>query len=427
MQTKSFSDLASYVDTLPVISSHEHHLPDSMQQGMTLDRLLFHSYLSWYTVGGDGPSPFPDNKKKYYLPANHPGDDITLNRKAFLDFFRSNSYWIWLEKGIQKIYQIDESIAPDNWDEISAMIAGRYEDPAHQIRVLQETGGYLRAVQDSYWDYASDAGHPELFSPTMRTDMFIVSSHPSILDADQNSPFASYPDAPTDDFYDYLAFVRDLYIRWRNRGAVAMKCAVAYERPISFNNVSAKRAQAVFGKPADQLDPQDRFDYGDFMFHWFCELSQELDVPYQIHTGLARLSGSNPILLVPVIERHPECQFVLFHAGFPWVMEIAGIAHNYRNAIIDMVWMPIISTTAAISALDTYLDVTTCDVIGWGGDTWTSEEAVGATLAWKYVITSVLAKRVERGFLNFREAQELAEKLLFRNNAEIYQLKHLID
>lgn len=420
MKSKAYDMLDAFVDELPVISSHEHHLPDDLQKDLSLDKLLLHSYLSWYTDSGNGPKPYPDYRKKYHLPQDHPGKDPYLAREVFLEQFASNTYWVWLEKAIQAIYQLNDRISAENWDQISHKISESYKDPAHHLRVLSDTGRYLRAIQDSYWNYASNLGHPELFSPTIRTDMFVMSSHESMRDADQNSPFSIYPDIPANNFDDYLDFVNALYEGWRNKGAVAMKCAVAYERPIDFNKVSKKRAGEIFGKPSDQINDQDRRAYGDFMFNWFCTLAKQLELPFQIHTGLGDLSGSNPMLLVPAIERHPGTRFVLFHAGFPWQAEMAGIAHNYRNVIVDMVWVPLISTSAAITGLNTFLDVTTSDAIGWGGDTWTSEEAVGATFAWKYVVKSVLSERVDKGLSDLQQARKLAERLLFKNNADLY-------
>lgn len=41
-------------------------------------------------------------------------------------------------------------------------------------------------------------------------------------------------------------------------------------------------------------------------------------LPLQIHTGHARIQGSNPMLLLDMIAANPETQFVLLHGGFPW-------------------------------------------------------------------------------------------------------------
>ena len=403
---------------------------------MTLDRILDFAYIGWYAGRKTKlPTGTPQRRallsnanrdKKYFLP--DAGDKTNLEeaekqREKFLDLFGYNSYWVWLDKGIQKIYNLDNSITPQNWDSVSDQIATKHRDPNTHIRIMMEEGGYLRAVQDTYWDYGSDLGHPEIFSPTMRIDMFVTSSHPTLPDHDQNCPFESYPDAPTDNFDDYLAFVKDLFISWRNKGGVAMKCASAYERPLSFNMASYAEAQKVFYRSKDEISSQERIAYGDFMFNWFCQLNMELEIPFQIHTGLASIAGSNPMLFEPVIQRYPEIRFVLFHAGFPWYNEIAGLAHNYNNIFIDMVWAPIISTSAATQALRQYIEVSqTSDLIGWGSDTWTSEEAVGAVLAWKFVVSKVLSEMVDSAYIDLKKAEALAEKLMYKNNSELYGL-----
>jgi len=434
MTSNSWNKIHDLVESLPVLSSHEHHLPDTIHQSLTLDRILDFSYIGWYAGRKNKPlakslqqDPFLPNRiheKKYFLPSDDPTIDkqeLRRQREEYLNRFGYNSYWVWLEKGLQKIYGFEEPISAENWDWLSEKITSEHRDPAAHLRMMKETARYQRAVQDTYWDYSSDLGHPEIFSPTMRVDMFITSCHPTLLDHDMNSPFIRYPDAPTDDFNEYLEFVKELFMSWREKGAVAMKCASAYERSIQFGEGSRKAAQQVFYKPEGQVNDEDRLIYGDFMFNWFCQLNMELDIPFQIHTGLAEISGSNPMLFEPVIRRYPKVRFVLFHAGYPWYTEIAGLAHNYDNVIIDMVWAPIISTSAAVQALRQYIEVAqSSDLIGWGGDTCTSEEAVGAVLAWKYVVAKVLAEMVDIGYISFKKAEILSHKLMYRNNAKIY-------
>lgn len=428
MTSESYLSLKKYLEDIPVISSHEHHLPDKLQKDLTLDRILRYSYVGWYTGRRNNSTSGPKYLEKYFLPSDEPdldSEELRRQRELFLDLYGYKSYWVWLEKGIQKIYGID-SISPGNWDEVSDQVNQRHNDSLAHIGILKETGGYLRAVQDSYWDYSSDIGHPELFSPTMRTDMFISSSHPTLVDHDNNSPFISYPEAPTDNFDDYLDFVEQLFTRWRNNGAVAMKCGDAYGRPIRFKQVTRNEARKVFYRPKNQVSHDDLIAYGDFMFHWFCELNKKLDIPFQIHTGLAKLSGSNPMLFEPILSQYPEIRFVLFHMGYPWYSEIAGLAHNYKNIIIDMVWGPIISTSASIQALHEYIEIATCDTLCWGGDMWTSEGAIGALLAWKFVVAKVLSEKIESGYINMKKAESLAKKLMYKNNAELYGMKNYL-
>ena len=176
MPSETYQTLYRLIETLPVVSSHEHHRPDDFQRQLTLDLMIEKSYVGWRGL----------------LPGVDPA-----SRAAFLAQCRHSSYYVWLEKGIQRVHGFSEKITADNWDEISARISRTHAaNPTAHIDILRRIGRYRRAVQDTYWAYGSDIGHPELFSPTMRTDMFVRCFHPDVLDHDDNNPFAHYPDAP---------------------------------------------------------------------------------------------------------------------------------------------------------------------------------------------------------------------------------------
>lgn len=64
--------------------------------------------------------------------------------------------------------------------------------------------------------------------------------------------------------------------------------------------------------------------------------------------------------------------------------------------------------------------VPSSDRISWGSDSWTSEEALGALLAFEHVIAKVLSDKVDDGYFSMDDAKELSEKLLFRNASGIY-------
>ena len=401
MPSETYQTLYRLIETLPVVSSHEHHRPDDFQSQLTLDLIVEKSYVGWRGV----------------FSASDPG-----SRADFLTRCRHSSYYVWLEKGLQRVYDFSEKITADNWDEISARISRKHANPNAHIDILRQIGRYRRAVQDTYWEYGSDTGHPELFSPTMRTDMFVRCFHPDVLDHDDNNPFAHYPNAPRGNFTDYLDFLQALFTRWRDAGAVAMKSASAYERSLAYGEGDRTAAAAVFGRPPATISARARAAYEDFMFNWLCELALKLGVPFQIHTGLGQLAGSQPLLFEPTIARYPQLHFVLFHMGYPWYHEIAGLAHNYANVSMDMVWAPIISPSAAVAALHQYLEVArSSDLIAWGSDTWTSEDAVGALLAWQYVVATVLSQKVDEGYFDMAEAEVLAHKLMYRNAERIYR------
>jgi predicted TIM-barrel fold metal-dependent hydrolase len=77
-------------------------------------------------------------------------------------------------------------------------------------------------------------------------------------------------------------------------------------------------------------------------------LAEELDIPVGIHTGLgepgAPLHGNpnfraalgNPMLLEPVLIRHPKLRLYLMHAGWPFLEETKAILHVYPQVYVDV-------------------------------------------------------------------------------------------
>jgi len=129
------------------------------------------------------------------------------------------------------------------------------------------------------------------------------------------------------------------------------------------------------------------------------------------------------MLLEPIIARYPQTRFVLFHSGYPWIHVVGGLAHNYPNALPSLTWTPTISTSAAVEALNDYIDVaSSINTITWGSDCWVPEDSVGALLAWRHVVARALAERMEYGLLDRRNAEILACKLMYENGHYVYNV-----
>jgi hypothetical protein len=423
MPSTTYTHLYQLIESMPAVSTHSHHLPDEFHKDLTLDRIFESSYLA--TLAGLAKDEKLETRDYLNLKTqsiSFPGKDIH-RRGDFLSHVRYNSYFVWLEKAVQKIYGFEENVSPENWDDISSRIKARHLDEKAHLEILQNIAGYRRVVQDSYWNYADNLGHPEIFSTEMRTDMFIHCYHADIMDHDGNNPFRSYPQAPTENFDDYLVFLEDLFTKWRKTGAVTMKSASAYDRTLQFDEPNHDLAAKVFFQAPNKVSLVEHKAYGDFMFHWFCQLCIRLEVPFQIHTGLAKLNGSRPLLLEPIINSYPKIQFILLHVGYPWYADSAGLAHNFYNVYLDMTWVPITSTYGAVQALSEFIEVAhSSNRIAWGDDAFTSEESYGALLAWRHVVAKVLSEKVEDDYINLPEAEILASKLIYKNAIELYRL-----
>ena len=149
------------------------------------------------------------------------------------------------------------------------------------------------------------------------------------------------------------------------------------------------------------------------------------DLPFQIHTGHGKLQGSNPLLLLDLIESNPKTKFVLFHGGYPWVGETGAIVLRHgRHVWVDSVWLPTISPSMARRALHEWLEVMPSDRILWGADCNHAEGIYGATVMTREVLAEVLAEKVIRGDLLEEHAARIGRQVLRENALALFpQLK----
>ncbi|MBI3946694.1 MAG: amidohydrolase family protein [Armatimonadetes bacterium] len=354
--TTTRQSLGGFIADLPIVSTHEHHREGAWQRDLDLDRLLLNSYVR-------GISPFRDG---------------IADRDAFLEHVRANSFFVWLERAVQRIYGV-ERLTAESWDGISARIrAAHAADPDWHLTVMRRFGGYRRAVQDTYWRPGSDAGHPEFLSPALRINAFVLCHHPEMADHNGNSPWRLL-DLAGRSFDEYLDLLDATLAARKAAGLAALKSAIAYDRDLAFEPGTRDGAARVFGRHPSEVSDAEHRAYQGFLFDHFCALAAKHDLPFQHHTGLGILAGSRPMNLLPMITRHPGTRFVLLHGGYPWVHEVAGLSLSHRNVFPDLTWLPLISPTAAIRAVREWLETTPgAHAICWGGDAWTGEESVSA-------------------------------------------------
>lgn len=397
---ETYIELLEYSHTKPVINTHAHHQKDAFFAKFSLSRLLRSSYVHW--IGGNF------------------GED-SESRSHYLNRMRFNSYFVWLEKSLQQLYHVYERIDADSWDSFSLAITEAHSDHGFHLRVLRDLCHYTRIIQDSYWEPGSDNGHPDLFAPTLRVNMFMFGYSQEAADHNGHNAQTAFNQS-IDDIDDYTAFMRDTIQAAKERGCVALKSALAYDRGLDFTEVSKDQAQKAFGTQGYEPAAADIKAFQDYVFFQQCMIAAELDLPFQIHTGLGQLHRTNPMQLQEAIAKHPETRFVLFHCGYPWLDETLGLLHVYPNVYPDLCWLPLISTSAAERMLHEMLEVTTVDRICWGCDTWTAEESYGALLALRHVLASVLSQKIASGYLKLRDAKSIIDSILYRNARQLYRL-----
>lgn len=395
-----YNELINYMAGKLVINTHSHHMEDEFTNNFNLDKLLRQSYINWCGVSFDG--------------THH-------SRNSYLDKVRYNSYFVWLHRSLQELYGISETLTADNWDTFSEKIEAANKSWDYHIKLLKEKCSYEKVILDPYWNPGSHNGHPEIFTPTFRINMFLFGYTLEAKDHNGNNPLKIY--GKTFKYIDdYVSFVREIIISKKKQGCVALKSALAYDRDLSFTEVSKEKAQKALVYDDTLRTEVDIKAFQDYIFFRICEIAAELDLPLQCHTGLGGLKGTNAMAMREAIEKNPGTKFVLFHCSYPWLDDVNGLLHVYDNVYPDLCWLPIISTSAAERMVHELIEVGTSDKVCWGCDTWTSEESYGALLAVRHVLAKVLSSKVEEGYFSLKDAEIITDNILYNNAAKLYKL-----
>lgn len=398
-----YYELINYIEKKPVINTHSHHMKDDFFEGFNLGRLIDMTYVGKMWTGLSF-------------------DETYISRKEFLDKVRYKSDFTWLQIALQKLYATDETLTADNWDKFSHNIEVVYKDKHTHIKILKNQCHYEKVILDAYWEPGSDNSYKDFFTPTFRVNMFGFGYSREARDHNGNNALVKYG-KHIDNIDDYISFMRKCIIEKKRDGCISLKCAIPYERGLDIEQVSKEKVQCVFKKSKECITKEEIKSFQDYVLFQICEIAAELDMPMQWHVGLGKLKRTNGMWMYDIIDKNPSTKFVLFHGGYPWMDDVAGLLHYFKNVYCDICWLPIISTSSAERMLCELIEVGTSDKLCWGCDTCTSEESYGAVLAARHVVANVLAGKVEDGFFSINDAQYFADNILHNNAKNLYKMK----
>jgi predicted TIM-barrel fold metal-dependent hydrolase len=414
--TTTYRRIKSALDAIPAIDTHDHlwpfdRLPGRVEtergMGLNLYSLWRSSYYTWINP----LTPWTPGMKF---------DDWWSKAKHDFDSARATSFYRYQLPAFTDLYGVDfDRISDEQARALNDRIFEHDRDPRWVYEVVTERANIELMLNDPYWarlkfqtDYAFGVF---VFNVTTLVSGF----HPSEFKSPTDSPyeFARKEGLKIEGLSDYLAVLNRLFQKAKDAGAVCLKTTLAYQRTLDFKNVPAERALEAWGKPRSMLSDQQIRDFEDFIMWRLVELSARYELPFQIHTGDARIQGSNPMLLVDLIEANPKTKFILFHGGFPWVGETGVILMRHGSHVwLDSVWLPTISYSTAKRAFHEWLEVMPSDRIMWGADANHAEGIYGATEFNRRCLAEVLAEKVDRGDLREENALRIGRQVL-RDNA----------
>ena len=419
--TDTYKRIKVYLDSVPAIDTHDHLLPfDRLKgmvetdrgKGMNLAAIWQHSYYTWI------------NPSTPWQPGMRFDDWWAKAKNDFVNA-RGTSFYRFLLPAFQDLYRIDfDTITDHQARTLDQRIFNNYRNPTWLYHVITERANIELVLTDPYWaKFAFKTDYPFVVLVLNVNSMFKGTHTEALRNQPLDDPYrlAGEWNLPVKSIDDYVGLLDRIIAHAKERGAVCLKQTLAYERTLDFQNVPKDRAAAAFGKPRAGLTPEAIKAFEDFIMWRIVELAAKHDLPIQIHTGHARIQGSNPMLLVDLIQANPKTKFVLFHGGYPWVGETGAIVMRHTSHVwIDSVWLPTISYTMAKRAFHEWLEVMPSNRILWGGDCNHAEGIYGATEFTRRCLAEVLAEKVMRGDLFETHALRIGRQILRDNALELF-------
>lgn len=411
--------LRAYLDSVPAIDTHDHlwpfdKLPGYVEtdqgKGMNLASLWRNSYFSWV----------------HPLTPWKPGgkfDDWWAKAKHDFADARTTSFYRYQAVGFKDLYGVDfDRITDEQARDLNDRIFRNYLDRRWLYEVITRKANIELMLNDPYWarfEFRTDYPFEVI---VLNVTTLSRGFHPSEFQSEHDDPyhFAKGKSITIKTIDDYIR-VLDLLFQWAKRmGAVCLKTTLAYQRTLEFARVSKERAARAFGRRRNELAPEDIKAFEDYVMWQLAELSARHELPFQIHTGDARLQGSNPLLLLDMIQENPKTKFILFHGGYPWVSEAGAIVMRHRNVWIDSCWLPTISYHTAKRAFHEWLDIAPSNRIMWGADCNHAEGIYGAAAMTRACLAEVLTERVQRRELTEPDARRIGRQILRDNALELF-------
>jgi uncharacterized protein len=217
-------------------------------------------------------------------------------------------------------------------------------------------------------------------------------------------------------------------------GYVGLKTIIAYRTGLRIRRVEEEDAKADFQAAKDGRADQAWFGpkvklLRDFLIVRALELSIDLDIPVQIHTGVGDyqivLAKCDPGLLYELLtdEKLRHATVTLVHSGFPNNQNAAYMASVLPNVFLDFsLTIPFLNPVSDHRLME-ILEITPSSKIMYGSDGFGVPEVFwfSAKLG-KRLLEKCFTKFLDEKVFNEGEMREKAESILFRNASVLYHV-----
>jgi uncharacterized protein len=429
--SKSYEEIRSYLDTVPVIETHEHYTGIVRPVDDILSFIMENYYYSDFLsssfgiekeaalVGVSGKSQ--KNKKLSFE------ERFNLFKRIYKKSDKT-AYARGLQIGLKRCWGVEKIDDIESIKDLERRFSTR--DQSFYERTMKEYG--IRAKVVDIFDLKPFVeGEEKDYSKYCRFAFSLPEYHDIHNKADILR-LEQYAVRRITCLDDYLESFEAFFKKCIDFGIVCIKDQTAYRRTISYSNPSRGEAEKIFNsivsRPRDIFGDDEARALDDWLFHYFMRLAAKYELPVQIHTGhMAGIRNSiektNAANLTPILELHQDVRFDLFHGNWPYMDEYLFLGKNYPNVWLNLCWVQSIDPVYCIELMKRVIvTVPHTKLLAFGADTGQIEWVVGYLTIARDNVACALSEMVDSGWIDMEEARRIAADWFFNNPNEFYKL-----
>jgi hypothetical protein len=412
-----YLELREEIDTLPVVDTHEHLIPETLRLEGAAD--FFGITLSHYASSDLISAGMSEPQLETLRSAEAAAEKKAALFMPFWEKASNTAYCRALKIAARDLYEIEE-INIDSLPELSRRMAEKNK-PGIYHEILRDKCKIVYCLWDQFnTDYPKK---DDFFRLSLRLDDIVfINNTEDIVNLEKKYDISvRSPEA--------LESIMEIRItNHKPRGLTAIKTALAYDRSLHFEPVS--RAEAVLSMDRilrNRFTERDTKVLQDYMMYSLAQKAYWHNLTVQVHTGLQEGNGNciyhaNPALLSQLAAANPGTRFDLFHGGYPYGGELSAMAKMFPNVYLDMAWLHIISPEYARRYIAEWLDtVPVCKLMAFGGDYCFAEGVYGHLQLAKENIAKALAYKVADGAFGLSDAKRYVKMMLFDNPDTLFR------
>jgi len=409
--------LLDAMEKMEIIDAHEHLPDEQVRLASPADVFTLFSHYARLDLRQAGMS------EQDYKSLFDRGKPLEARWKRFAPFWEQIRWTCFSRPALiaaERFYGFSD-INETTYREISAAMQ-QANTPGIYERVLRKACNIRACLTNAYdTDVKSDLLIPVLWPPLMYdVKTWEDLSHPVF---DRQARVSSLD--------DYLEASKRYLLKAKANGVVAFKML---SRPHGVPD--RRKAEECFGrlksgavKALESVGGPGANPLRDYLADEFITFAGRNDMVIAVHTGfLSTLRHHHAMDVAPLIMRHPDVRFDVYHVGYPRVREALTLAKCQPNVWVNFTGTYLVSGRFAQATLDEAVDLLPASkIIAFGGDYGSTygvpvENVYGHLVMARQAIASVLARRIQEGQMTQNQAVDLAGRWFRDNPKELYRL-----